>query len=63
MQFTLDSTLCDGRSEIECTPSKVDPDVISPPQPIGRYLVDESVVEGTADQQLPRRKPASTDLN
>lgn len=47
---TLSSTLYDGQSEFDHTPSKVDPEVISPPQPVGTYLVDESVLEGMADQ-------------
>lgn len=50
LRSTLSSTLCDAQSEFDHSPSKVDPDVISPPQPVGTYSVDESVLEGKADQ-------------
>lgn len=59
LQSIFDPTLCDAQNESEQTPSKVDPEIISPPQPIGSYLVDESVLEGTTDRHLPR-KSAST---
>lgn len=62
LQSTLSSTLRETQSEIESLPLQVDPEVISPPTPVGSYLVDESVIEGTADESFPRRKSTSTHL-
>ena len=46
----LNINLCDVQSKFENTATRADVPVITPPQAFGTFVLDESVLEGTAGQ-------------